>query len=277
VRYHTVAVDFMPPPIIGAGMGRIAALLAGGRISPIPLQAYPLGDAVAALRQLSAARHVGKIVVADKGAAEQRRGCSSAWVISGGLGALGALSARQLVGKGVQHVVLLGRSGVLSRAAGAAQQVEAFLTEATQGGRWAAAVTVTKCDVGRVSDVASIEAAAAGRPVAGVLHAGGVLQDAVLANQDLHHIRTAWAPKAAGAQHLMAILGRLKPVAVLKLFSSIASQLGSGGQANYAAANAMLDAMAARLHSQVREGVMGRAGALRWQASESSSGSEGRH
>lgn len=67
-----------------------------GEIRPIPPIVYNIRDTVSALRQLAAAKHIGKIVldvgsnllkVADPQTAGR-------WVISGGLGALGALSGK---------------------------------------------------------------------------------------------------------------------------------------------------------------------------------------
>ena len=91
----------------------------------------------------------------------------------------------------------------------------------------------------------------AGKPLAGVLHAGGVLRDAVLPKQTAQGVFEVMAPKVAGAANVLAH-ARLQPMAGVKLFSSIASAMGSGGQANYAAANAVLDSWAHPCQSQVR-------------------------
>ena len=83
-----------------------------------------------------------------------------------------------------------------------------------------------------------------------MLHAGGVLRDAVLAKQTAQGVFEVMAPKVAGAANVLAH-ARLQPTAATKLFSSIASAMGSGGQANYAAANATLDSWAHACQSQV--------------------------
>lgn len=256
---HAVAVDFMPPETIGAAMWRIAAMLAKGTISPLPPLTYSLGSAAGALRQLSAARHVGKIVVADSSSGSRPRGSSGLWVISGGLGALGALSARWLAGSGLRNLLLLGRSGLAESLTGAASgtapspvDTAGTLFDATAGGRWAAAVTLSKCDAASQTDVAAVVcgvAAARGMPMAGILHAGGLLRDATLQNQSLAGLRAVFAPKAAGSTNLSAH-ATLMPLAALNLFSSVAASLGSGGQANYAAANALLDASATGMQQQ---------------------------
>ena len=74
------------------------ARLPAGLISPLPPQVYPLGDAVNAMRQLAAAKHIGKVVLqapADLPLAGSTAGSSpprGRWVVSGGMGALGALA-----------------------------------------------------------------------------------------------------------------------------------------------------------------------------------------
>ena len=70
------------------------ARLPAGLISPLPPQVYPLGDAVNAMRQLAAAKHIGKVVLqapADLPPAGSTPP-SGRWVVSGGMGALGALA-----------------------------------------------------------------------------------------------------------------------------------------------------------------------------------------
>lgn len=95
----------------------------------------------------------------------------------------------------------------------------------------------------------------------GVVHSGGVLADAAISNQTLPGIRAAFAPKASSAQLWHLPVGT-QPSAMHLTFSSVAALLGSPGQANYSAANAVLDAMAAGWQAQVglMAGVRGRAG-----------------
>lgn len=83
-------------------------------------------------------------------------------------------------------------------------------------------------------------------PLSSVLHAGGALADALLPNQTAAGARTAFAAKAFGGAAL-AELTAAAPVAGLQLFSSISGTLGNAGQANYAAANGVLDSLASRL------------------------------
>lgn len=89
----------------------------------------------------------------------------------------------------------------------------------------------------------------AGPHLEGILHAGGVLRDELIANQTAAGMRAVFAPKAAGTRNLLRCSERA-PLGAVQLFSSVAACLGSGGQANYAAANAAMDCMAHRQQVQ---------------------------
>ena len=80
--------------------------------------------------------------------------------------------------------------------------------------------------------------------------AGGLAQDALLAKQSAASVRAVLAPKAAGTLR-MAAACHGAPLAGCAYFSSVAALLGNASQANYAAANAALDAAAARQQAQV--------------------------
>jgi NAD(P)-dependent dehydrogenase (short-subunit alcohol dehydrogenase family)/acyl carrier protein len=81
-------------------------------------------------------------------------------------------------------------------------------------------------------------------PLRGMVHAAGVNDDALLADLDWERFETVLAPKLAGATHLDRLTRDL-PLDFFVVCSSAAALSGRAGQANYAAANAFLDAWAA--------------------------------
>jgi len=88
-------------------------------------------------------------------------------------------------------------------------------------------------------------------PLGGIVHAAGVLDDGVLLNQSWERCERVLAPKVRGALHLHQ-LTRDVELDFFVMFSSMASLLGSRGQASYVAANAFLDALA---HARRAEGL----------------------
>ncbi|WP_344535917.1 beta-ketoacyl reductase, partial [Streptomyces albiaxialis] len=86
------------------------------------------------------------------------------------------------------------------------------------------------------------------RPLTGVIHAAGILEDAVLSAQTPEGLTRVWGPKARAAHHLHHATAHL-PLTHFVILSSSTASLGSPGQANYAAANAYVDALAAHRRS----------------------------
>lgn len=104
--------------------------------------------------------------------------------------------------------------------------------------------TVVACDVGERDEVARLlRAVPADRPLRAVVHAAGELDDGLVTGLDDARLDRVLHAKANGARHLHELTQDLE-LSAFVLFSSASATFGAAGQANYAAANAFLDALA---------------------------------
>ncbi|GGM22441.1 polyketide synthase [Streptomyces fumigatiscleroticus] len=232
-------VTYLPFHYYDAGPDRISELLTElsalferGALALPPVRAWDVRRLPEALRTMAQGLHVGKNVLRMPRALDP----AGTVLITGGTGRLGGLTARHLVAEhGVRSVLLASRRG---EAAGDTAELCAQLRGL------GARVRVVACDVADRDQVGRLLAQVPeDAPLTGVFHAAGLLDDGVVAALDEERLDRTLRPKVDAAVHLDE-LTRGTDLAAFVSFSSVAGVLGTTGQANYAAANAFLDALA---------------------------------
>jgi acyl transferase domain-containing protein len=157
------------------------------------------------------------------------------YVITGGLGSLGLITAQWLIDKGARHILLFSRNApkpdVLEQIRRMKKHDVHIYTQA-----------VDVADFESMSNAfESIQTTMP--PLKGIVHSAGVLDDGAFAFQTWERFHQVIAPKIYGAWHLHT-LTQTMDIDFFVLFSSVVSVMGNQGQSNYATANAFLDGLA---------------------------------
>jgi len=183
------------------------------------------------------------------------------YVVTGGLGGLGLLSAQVLIELGVKKIVLLSRSGQVSYDG---QGLEMMLNGVLESSE--ADVRVIRCDLCAEESVSTmlkslrqIDGWTMG--IEGIIHCAGILRDALIRGGNAAQgVRDVWDTKAGGA-YILHTLTLNDPIKAFICYSSITAALGNIGQTVYGASNAYLDDL---IQYRVRQGLPGLS--VRWPA-----------
>ncbi|MGW1411567.1 type I polyketide synthase [Streptomyces sp. NPDC002403] len=160
----------------------------------------------------------------------------AAYLVTGGLGGLGLPTVEWLAHSGAGRIVIINRSIPTPEAAARLSELRAADTD----------IILIRGDVAdpQLARQAVTAAGVGGLALRGVLHLAGVVEDATLTNLDERLLERVWRGKADGAWALHHATAEAD-LDFFTLYSSVASLIGSPGQAAYAAANGFLDGLTA--------------------------------
>ena len=267
VSYHAVDLSQLMAENPRDANGLLRDVFEGpNSLPPLPLRILPAAQIQNGFRQMGQGTHIGKLVIdmtqtwgmVQRTQRDAKIRGDATYLLTGAFGGIGLETARWLADRGAKHLVMLSRSGPKT------DHARQALDELRELG---VEVRVAKCDINDAEKLAELIADVRNEmpPIVGVFHLAMVLDDVVIGKLDRERFLNVTRPKAHGAWHLHR-LTRDCPMELFVLFSSVSSVVGNFGQANYAAANAALESLAAHRRSQglpataINWGVLGEVG-----------------
>ncbi|QKX62342.1 uncharacterized protein TRUGW13939_09501 [Talaromyces rugulosus] len=222
----------------------VFGLVNNGHVGPIrPVVTFPVDQVIPALSYIRRGQHMGKVVIAseDQGLELPTRGAirrlelkaDVSYLIVGGLKGLCGSLAVDMARHGARHIIAMSRSGINDEAS-----ARVVRNCASYG-----------CEVrearGDVSDADFVRSVFRTENIAGVIQAAMVLRDKPYEMMTHDDYQTAIKAKLAGTWNLHnGAQQEQQRLDFFTMLSSISGVVGNKGQANYAAANAFLDAFA---------------------------------
>lgn len=228
------------PDLVNSTMKAMMSHFEAANYQPIPTKVYAASEVMDGFNFMASGKHIGKLVFdldtpqIEALAAPKLFDEKATYLITGGLGGLGFVLAEWMLEQGAHNLLLTGRSKPTEEKQ---QRIDQWKAKGHQ-------IRVIQADISNRNDVQGLlTEIRQNMPVLkGVFHAAGTLADASILKMDRHTFRKPVAPKVNGAFYLHTETEQ-DDLEYFVLFSSMASTLGSMGQANYVAANAFLDAL----------------------------------
>ena len=256
LRFAAIDIDrlMMDDPRLSRELSQACLdLLGQGALPSLPVTLFPYKDYAKALRLMTTGKHQGKLALkaprasADSGftVADVRPLLKphATYLVTGGLGGFGLRLLPFLVATGARHITVMDRDPERRRDSEWIRQSSAltYMSTDVEFDILAGDVSVEE-DVLRCIDKLK-------RPLKGVFHLAGKLDDRLLVDMTPQSVAEVFAAKAGGALHLHRATKSYE-LDHFVLFSSTASTLGNPGQINYSAANSFLDGLAAHRRRQ---------------------------
>lgn len=229
----------------------LMSLFEAGELHPLPHRVFEASRIQSAFQYMQQSRQIGKVIIKLPKElpvelptinTELILDPKNNYLITGGLGGFGLKTAQWLITKGAKHLTLLGRSGIAN------EKTKTAVALMEQCG---VQVYAPPCDVSNRAQLESTlkKLRETAPRIAGIIHAATVFDDALIRNLNSEKIESVLNAKALGAWNLHE-LTKEDSLEFFALYSSATTLFGNPGQANYVAANYMLENLVAYRRQQ---------------------------